>query len=1082
MNSLSVRCKLLSGLIALCFWGGGAAYAQPTTEDLKIVAGDGLAGDLFGGAVAAEGDRVVVGAYGDDGQRGSAYIYEFDGTTWNQTTKLIAGDRNDPQQFPEDQFGSAVSLLGNRLLVGAKADDDQRPNGSEINVGSMYAFEYDGAAWTQVGPRIRATLTAPGSAFGNAISQSGDRALVGAPGRVTTAGMNGHGGAFIFEHNGSAWVEAAALEASDKALQDRFGTSVSLEGDRAVVGSFRDDHAGGADAGSAYVFEYNGSAWIEVAKLTASDAAAGANFGTAVALSGDRLFVGAQSADAATGPGSVYVFEYDGATWVEVDKLMASDGVADARFGGKLSTTGDRLLVGADFDDDQGATSGSAYLFEFDGANWNEEKLTASDLAAGDRFGFSVFLSDDRAFVGSVKDDDNGTDSGSAYVFDLATDVEVSVPTVTATYNQALTIPVSISDATGIVAGEVTLEYDTDLLTLNNVSSAGTLSDGWSVESNTQAGAGTLEQLKIALATDVNVVTGPATWINVNFTVNDVRLPATSALTLSGVLLNAGDPTHVTVDGLVTLVGTDGTMSSDPVQFIPREDLTATVVDADADVTSGPGNDNVSVSVTNLNNGDAINATLAEDATTAGTFSLVVPTEFGLAALADATIQAQAADVIEFTFVDALDSNGNGPTNRTDQSTAIGGTDGTAAITQVTQPGDVIYLKVVDADLNTDDQTAETAQIVVTSSNGESETVTLTEVDLDDDVFFGSLNSVSGAAAGPNDGILNAAKGDVLTATYDDVVTALGDQLDRVDTNQGIVDPFGDADGNGLIQAFDAAQVLQHILVPPLVTLTGLELLAADVADNFGEITPFDAAFILQKVVGLITTFPVQEATSLNHPQAVPSSSPKKAVETRGLVLAYVDGYLSVKADERADILSGDVLLTGVDGQVQLGAELDDFIVASRQTEDGLRILFAGAVPADGPGELLRVYSGVGPNKPQLSRARFNDGAIVAGTTQTTGIAARPAGFALHANWPNPFNPETTIAFDLPQAGSVELQVFDVLGQSVRTLVAESLPAGSHQVVWNGLDASGARVSSGVYVYRLQAGQQVRLRRMLLLK
>ena len=684
--------------------------------------------------------------------------------------------------------------------------------------------------------------------------------------------------------------------------------------------------------------------------------------------------------------------------------------------------------------------------------------------------------------------------SGNVYIADTANQrirkvegtpipVEVSLPSVTATYNQALTIPVSISDATGIIAGEVFVEYDTDLLTLVGVSSVGTLSDGWSVESNTEAGLGTLEKVKIALATDVNAATGPATWIDINFTVNDVRLPTSSALTLSDVLLNDGTPTNVTTDGLVTLVGNDGSIGSSPALFIPRDDLTVSVTDLDADLDGLANTNQVSVTVTNLNNGDVVNATLPEDAATAGTFEVVVPTEFGTVVVVDATIQAQASDVIEFSFSDELDSNGNGPIIRTDQSTAIGGTDGTAAITQVTQPGDVIYLRVDDADLNTNPGTVEIAQVVVTSTNGETETVTLTEVDDDDDVFFGSLNSTSGAAAGTDDdGTLNAAKGDVLTATYDDVVTVLGDQLDRVDINQGVVDPFGDADGNGLIQAFDAAQVLQHILVPPLVTLTGLELLAADVADAFGVLSPFDAAFILKKVVGLITTFPVQEAASLNHPQSVPSSSPKKVVERRGLALAYADGYLSLQIDERSGIISGDVLLAGVDGEVRPAAELADFIVASRSTEEGLRIVFAGAVPVDGPGELLRVYSGVGLNKAQLARVRFNDGAIVAEVTEIATVPSRPIAFVLHANWPNPFNPETTIAFDLPQASVVELQIFDILGQSVRTLVAEGLPAGRHQVVWNGLDASGNRVSSGVYFYRLQTGQQMQMRRMLLIK
>jgi hypothetical protein len=100
----------------------------------------------------------------------------------------------------------------------------------------------------------------------------------------------------------------------------------------------------------------------------------------------------------------------------------------------------------------------------------------------------------------------------------------------------------------------------------------------------------------------------------------------------------------------------------------------------------------------------------------------------------------------------------------------IGGVDGTAQITDATQPGDIVYLKVVDADLNSDNGVAETVQVVVTN-NGESETVTLTEVDVDDEIFFGSLASASGGAGTNNDGTINGVKGDVLTLTYDDVVT-----------------------------------------------------------------------------------------------------------------------------------------------------------------------------------------------------------------------------------------------------------------------------------------------------------------------
>ena len=168
--------------------------------------------------------------------------------------------------------------------------------------------------------------------------------------------------------------------------------------------------------------------------------------------------------------------------------------------------------------------------------------------------------------------------------------VTVSLPSVISTYNQPLAIPVSLSEAGGIIAAEVTIEYDTNLLTLVGVSSTGTLSDpanGWSVQFNTEPGVAPLEKVKIALATGSNTISGPATFFNVDFTVNNVRSPASSALTLSDVLLNAGTPGNSTVNGLVTLVGTDGTIVfSSGGSPIPREPITVVVTDADADLTA----------------------------------------------------------------------------------------------------------------------------------------------------------------------------------------------------------------------------------------------------------------------------------------------------------------------------------------------------------------------------------------------------------------------------------------------------------------------------------------------------------------
>jgi len=314
--------------------------------------------------------------------------------------------------------------------------------------------------------------------------------------------------------------------------------------------------------------------------------------------------------------------------------------------------------------------------------------------------------------------------------------------------------------------------------------------------------------------------------------------------------------------------------------------------------------------------------------------------------------------------------------------------------------------------------------------------------------------------------------------TYDDVVTALGDQLDRTDTDT-VVDPFGDVDGNGQIQAYDAALVLQSLLANPPVVLTGLDLLSADVADAFAVISPYDASHILQKVVGLLTLFPVQEKTSANHPQPESGEATKPIAEERLLTLRVEEGYVSVWSEDLASIVSGEIVVEGVSGKVELGEDLSDFLLASGSTNHGTQVLFAGAQAISGPGELLRIYTGVGPGRMQLTRAVFNDGSLVGRANE---VSFTPQGYVLHSNTPNPFNPETVIRYDLPTESDVVLEVFDLVGQRVRVLVADALSAGAHQVVWDGRNEAGESVSSGLYLYRLRVGRFAQVRSMMLLK
>jgi hypothetical protein len=209
-----------------------------------------------------------------------------------------------------------------------------------------------------------------------------------------------------------AWLEIAKLLASDGAANDVFGLSVSISGDYAIVGAGYDDDF----KGSAYIFKRDGFFWKEQAKLVASDGAAEDLFGWPVSISGDYAIVGAMGDDDIKG--SAYIFKREGTSWKQEAKLVALDGAAHDQFGWPVSISGDYTIIGADNDDDKGNCSGSAYIFKRDGTSWSQEaKLVASDGEEWDFFGNSVSISGDSAIVGANCDDVNGYDSGSAYIF-----------------------------------------------------------------------------------------------------------------------------------------------------------------------------------------------------------------------------------------------------------------------------------------------------------------------------------------------------------------------------------------------------------------------------------------------------------------------------------------------------------------------------------------------------------------------------------------------------------------------------------------------------------------------------------------
>ncbi|NOT01757.1 MAG: hypothetical protein HOP29_14135 [Phycisphaerales bacterium] len=400
-------------LIGMCMAVGAVPARGQCADEQKLNASDAMADDEFGFSVSVDGDYAIVGAYLDDlateVDAGSAYVFVRCGGAWIEQQHLTAGLDADAG----DLFGYSVSISGDTVVVGAPLDDDVN-----ADVGAAYVFVRTGTVWTQQPPTLTAPAPVAGDQFGFAVSVSGDTAVVG---EIFDDHMFADAGsAYVFVRSAGVWALQQHLTAGiDAGLNDQFGNSVSVNGETVIVGARANDDAGN-NSGSAYVFVRSLGVWTEQEKLTASDASVFDSFGDSVSVSGDTIVVGAQGvADAGVNTGSAYVYERSGVDWTQqLPKLSASDANGDDHFGQTVSVSGNTAVIGAQGNDDAGSGSGSAYVFVRSGGSWTEqEKLTAGDAAANDRFGYSVSVSGDTALIGAILNDgDGGSDSGSAYV------------------------------------------------------------------------------------------------------------------------------------------------------------------------------------------------------------------------------------------------------------------------------------------------------------------------------------------------------------------------------------------------------------------------------------------------------------------------------------------------------------------------------------------------------------------------------------------------------------------------------------------------------------------------------------------
>lgn len=341
----------------------GAAYVFVRTgngwiEQAKLLASDGDRFDRFGDAVAIMDDTVVVGAPDDEVNghySGSVYVFVRDGATWTEEAKLLASDG-----AAYDAFGTSVAVFDDTLVVGAFRHDHGGPGGG-TGTGAAYVFVREGSAWREEA-ELRGSDSELNDGFGFSVALWEDTIVSGAA--LDDDNGQDSGSAYVFLRAGTQWSQQAKLLASDGEAGDRFGVSVAVEGDALVAGAMADDGSW-ADSGSAYVFVRNGALWTEEAKLLADDGRAFDYFGISAAIAGDQVVIGAHEADAgAVDAGAAYVFVDDGTAWTPAEKLVAEERAKEDYFGISVAAWGNRAVVGASWSDRLGPESGAAYVFE----------------------------------------------------------------------------------------------------------------------------------------------------------------------------------------------------------------------------------------------------------------------------------------------------------------------------------------------------------------------------------------------------------------------------------------------------------------------------------------------------------------------------------------------------------------------------------------------------------------------------------------------------------------------------------------------------------------------------------------------
>jgi FG-GAP repeat len=347
---------------------------------------------LFGESVAISGNLAIVGAAGDESDRGAAYL--FDTSTGDRLHTFV-----NPFASKGDEFGSAVAMSGNNILVGSPFGDEGADNS-----GVAYLFDTTGNLLQTFAP----PSGSEGSEFGSTVSLFGNTVLIGSP--YSDEGAANGGAAYLFDTLTGNLLHTFLNPTPEAA--DLFGSTVSISGNNVLIGSFLDDE-GANNSGAAYLFDATTGNLLH--SFLNPTVAASDLFGSAVAVDGNNVLISARADDEGeANSGVAYLF--DAMTGNLLHTLVNPTPGAGDVFGVSVALSGDNILIGSSADDEGGSNSGAVHLFDAATGNWMQTVVNPTP-GVGDLFGNAVAIDGNSAIVGAFGDDDGGANTGAAHVF-----------------------------------------------------------------------------------------------------------------------------------------------------------------------------------------------------------------------------------------------------------------------------------------------------------------------------------------------------------------------------------------------------------------------------------------------------------------------------------------------------------------------------------------------------------------------------------------------------------------------------------------------------------------------------------------